>query len=68
MKGNIKCTITVNNLPDDFQQSGKYLVVRISEGALWYYGAYTEKHRADYAAFEIGNGLVVQMARGVSGC
>ena len=63
MKCSVMVKVKVNNLPEDWQPSGKYLVVRISEGALWYYGTYKEKHRADYAAMECGNAIVVELSK-----
>lgn len=63
MNGIVKCNIKVNNLPDNYNPAGKYLVLRLCGDALWYYGTYKEKHRADYAAMEIGNGIVFELAR-----
>ena len=63
MTDTVKCLIKVNNLPDEFNPSGKYLVIRYCGDALWYYGTYKEKHRADYALMEIGNGFIVELVK-----
>ena len=69
MSGTVKCSIKIQNLPDGFDSSyGKYVVCRVDAGDFWYYGAYDKKHRADYVALEVGNGIVFELARGPLVC
>lgn len=56
----IKGYLFVNNMPDTRLNHG-HLVVRVVDGELWYYGLYERKDRADKAAVEIGNGIVVEV-------
>ena len=50
--------VAVNNCPDKDFGIG-YMVVRVVESVLWYYGFYDNIDRAAEAAVEIGNGLVL---------
>lgn len=50
----------VNNLPGGRIENG-FLVCRVVDGELWYYGLYDLKDRADKAVAEIGNGIVVEV-------
>ena len=56
----IKGILFINNMPDIMFKHG-YLVARVVDGELWYYGLYERKDRADKAAAEIGNGIVVEV-------
>ena len=55
----VKFAVEVKNLPkrDSFEA---YIVARVCENELWYYGTYAEASRAEYVANEIGNGIVLQ--------
>ena len=52
--------LRVNNMPSNRIKDG-FLVCRVVDGELWYYGLYDLKDRADKAAAEIGNGIVVEV-------
>jgi hypothetical protein len=55
----MKATIEINNMPTKIY--GEWLVVRRADDSkLWYYGAYSEKDRAELIAQTIGNGFVVR--------
>ncbi len=56
----VKGFLFVNNMPSPKVDHG-YLVARVVDGELWYYGLYDLKDRADKAAAEIGNGIVVEV-------
>ena len=51
--------VKVNNLPNNI--NGRYVVVRLVDGELWYYGNYSwsDKLRAQEAASEIDNAFVI---------
>lgn len=51
-------TVDVKNAPRT-PISG-FMVARLVDGELWYYGTYPEKERADSVAVEIGNGVVLK--------
>ncbi len=51
-------TVEIKNKPNT-EQSG-FMVARLVDGELWYYGTYPEKDRADSVAVEIGNGVVLK--------
>lgn len=51
--------VEVKNLPEEVNRA--YLVVRVVDAELWYYGAYYEKTLANKVAIEIGNGLVLEV-------
>lgn len=50
--------VKVNNVPRD--NMFKYIVARISDGQLWYWGRWNDKDKADRVAAEIG-AIVVEM-------
>ena len=54
----------INNITNQPTTNG-YLVVRRDErtAALWYYGFYENKERAERAAFEIRNGVVLEVGK-----
>jgi len=55
----VKAFIEINNAPEKLC---RYTVVRRSEdGQLWYWGTYDDKNRAEMAAAEIGNGILIKM-------
>lgn len=56
----IKGYLFVNNMPSNRIKNG-FLVCRVVDGELWFYGLYDLKDRADKAAAEIGNGIVVEV-------
>ena len=55
-----ECTfrVKVNNVPRF--NTTKYIVARISDGELWYWGRWNEKEKAERVAAEIG-AIVVEM-------
>jgi len=58
----IQVIADINNIINHPNAQG-YLVVRRDEitARLWYYGFYTDKDRANRAALEIGNGLILEV-------
>ena len=56
----MKCNVEVMNVP---KNHSKYIVARLSEGELWYWGSWEYKHLADLAAREI-SGIVVEKSEG----
>lgn len=55
----VKAMLTIQNAPTRLD---KYTVVRRGEdGQLWYWGTYDDKNRAEMAAAELGNGLLVEV-------
>ena len=50
------CKVKVYNCPEDTEQ---YIVVRLSNGELWYWGSYEDESEAIEVADEFENGLVV---------
>ena len=56
----IKGYLFINNMPSQRMNHG-FLVARVVNGELWYYGLYDLNDRADKAAAEIGNGIVVEV-------
>lgn len=45
----------------DKDRRGQFLVARQDRGRLWYYGTYEKHERAEQAALEIGNGIVLEV-------
>ena len=52
----MKCNVEVMNVPKDHD---KYIVARLNEGELWYWGSWEDNQLADLAAREI-SGIVVE--------
>lgn len=50
------CKVKVYNCPED---TGQYIVARLSNGELWYWGTYEDESEAIEVADEFENGLVV---------
>ena len=55
--GIVNAKVAVKNLPDKPLGTG-YLVVRVYDLMLWYYGFFDSYERALMVADEIGNGIV----------
>ena len=53
------CKLRINNMP--FHDLDKYIVARVIETELWYYGTYNNEDMAYRVAEEIGNGIVVEV-------
>lgn len=49
------CTAEVNNIPEDAE---RYIVARVFEGELWYWGSWDDKNKAHEVAEEIGGVMV----------
>lgn len=60
----LRVTAEIENMPHKPTGNG-YLVARqyitVGKPQLWYYGFYHEKERADQAAVEIRNGVVLEV-------
>lgn len=52
----MKCNVEVMNVPKDHD---KYIVARLSNGELWYWGSWDDERKAKITALEI-NGIVVE--------
>lgn len=52
----MKCNVEVMNVPKDHD---KYIVARLNQGKLWYWGSWEDNQSADMAAREI-SGIVVE--------
>lgn len=53
------CETKVNNMPEEHGHG--YLVARLCDGELWYYGIYGTDSKAKEVAIEIGNGVVLSI-------
>ena len=51
-------SIKIYNLPDSEMQ--RWVVVRLVSGKLWFYGTYDDRERAEKAAGDFENGLVIE--------
>ena len=65
MAKTINAKICIYNMPDE-PLKNRYLVARqfitADQGAsLWYYGSFEEKKRAERAAVELGNGVLLEV-------
>lgn len=55
----VKANIEIKNAPEKLH---RYTVVRrLDDGKLLYYGTYKDQNRAEMAAAELGNGLLVEV-------
>lgn len=57
--------MNINNLPE-YANNYKYIVCRVVNGALWFWGAYNEQSRAAEAAAAVG-GTVVAAEQAATG-
>ncbi len=57
----LNVTIRVYNMPVSRNTRKGFMVVRLVDAAMWYYGTYDEYNRAREVALELGNGLVVEV-------
>lgn len=69
MARTINARVCIHNMPDE-PLKHRYLVARqfitVDHGAsLWYYGTFEEKKRAERAAIELGNGVVMEVEQPV---
>lgn len=51
-----ECKVTVHNVPEHAE---KYIVARVSEGSLWYWGSWEKKEDAEESARNV-EGVVVR--------
>ena len=58
----IGVTAKILNIPDkfDLSESG-YMVVKVIDAEMWYYGFYDDEEKANQAANEIENGAVLKL-------
>lgn len=49
--------MNINNMPE-YANKYQYIVCRVVNGALWFWGAYNEKSRAAEAAAAVGGTVV----------
>lgn len=50
--------VKINNLKD-YALDHKYIVARIVDDELWFWGAWDDDQRAEEVARQLGNGLVI---------
>lgn len=62
----MKIEVEVNNLPKS-AENYKYIVARLVDGGLWFYGAWNAEHyeKAKQAAGEFENGILLENGSGV---
>lgn len=53
-----KGTVEINNIPE---KHSKYVVCRLLDGQLWFYTSWSDKDKAEAAAAEFENGIVVEV-------
>ena len=58
----VKGIMYINNLPATIVP-GRFVIVRVVDAELWYYGTQREYERALEVAQEIGNGFVIQFEK-----
>lgn len=49
----------INNLPI-YAKGYNYIVARDVDGELWFWGAWDDRNKANEAALELGNGVVIE--------
>lgn len=47
----------VNNLPDDIE---KYVVARVCDGELWFWGTWDDKDKAEKVVNDVENGILLR--------
>lgn len=50
--------VTINNLPEKHK---RYVVARLVQNELWYWGSWNDRRDADDVALTFDNGIVVDM-------
>lgn len=62
-KAILTAKVKVNNTPlSIIRSSGKFVVARDVNGALWYYGTYETEERANEVVEELGDGVILETA------
>ena len=62
MDKQIAGSVFVNNVPD--YAKSRYMVVKMFEGRLWFYGSYEDERTAEMASCEVENGIVIDRGNG----
>lgn len=52
-----QCLAEVNNLPDEID---KYVVARVCDGELWFWGTWDDKDEAENVVNDVENGIVLR--------
>lgn len=52
-----QCLAEVNNLPDEIE---KYVVARVCDGELWFWGTWDDKDEAERAVNDVENGILLR--------
>lgn len=58
-KGAIKMMVNINNMKEGYAEP--YIVARLVDGTLWYYGRYSTEYEADTVAEQFDNALVMEV-------
>ena len=53
-----QCLAEVNNLPDDIE---KYVVAKVFDGEMWFWGTYDDKNRAEKAVHDVDGVILERM-------
>jgi hypothetical protein len=64
IKARIEGKIIIRNVPESIVNGSRtgFVCVSVSESDLWYYGCYDTFERASEVAFELGNGMVIEVS------
>ena len=59
MSHQVKGQLEVNNVRENARGAEGYMVVRLVDGELWFYGLYEDEERAKSAVAELGNAFII---------
>ena len=55
----IKANVVINNMPSEMDEKARFIVSRVFDGSLWFWGRFEDINKAMEAAQEI-NGVIVE--------
>lgn len=55
----IKANVVINNMPSEMDEKARFIVARVFDGGLWFWGRFEDINKAMEAAQEI-NGVIVE--------
>ena len=60
----IPINVKINNMtPDCINENTKYIVARLVDDELWYWGSYEDIERSETAAKQFTNALILEVAK-----